>query len=150
MMNMVSKVRILLVGVLLAFCVTFFSCAKDNKKEKRFFYRAINDEDTAILRFTKLEDNRFFGQYEIRYGESRKDSGEVRGIIVGDTIKGSFYYHPYGGGVLKRYPVSLLKQNNKLLLGKGVISVYMGIPSFLKGDPIDYSNPEFVFEEIKE
>ncbi len=73
----------------------------------------------------------------------------MRGIIVGDTLKGSFYYSPYGGGVLKRYPIALLKRKNKLLLGKGVISVYMGIPNFIKGEPIDYSNPEFIFEEVK-
>jgi hypothetical protein len=36
-----------------------------------------------------------------------------------------------------------------LLLGKGGISVCIVIPSFLNGDPIDYLNPEFVFEEIK-
>ncbi|MEL1241441.1 hypothetical protein [Flavobacterium flavipallidum] len=132
------------------FCVVFFSCDNSIKNGKQYFYRAVNNKDTALLRFTQLEDNSFFGQYEIQYGQSQKDSGEVRGIIIGDTIKGSFYYSPYGGGVLKRYPIALLKQKNKLLLGKGVISVYMGIPSFLKGEPIDYSNPEFLFEEIKE
>lgn len=141
------KIRILLFGVILT--TILFSCADGNNKEKQFYYRAVNNKDTALLSFIKLEDNRFFGQYEIIYGESRKDSGEVRGIISGDTIKGSFYYQPYGGGVLKRYPIALLKRKKKLLLGKGVISVYMGIPSYLKGEPIDYSNPEFVFEEVK-
>lgn len=141
--------KIIFASFLLVFCTIFLACADGKEKGKQFYYRGINQRDTAFLSFTKLEDNRFFGQYEIRYGLSRKDSGEVRGIISGDTIKGSFYYHPYGGGVLKRYPISLLKQNNKLLLGKGIISVYMGIPSFLKGDPIDYNNPHFVFEEIK-
>lgn len=144
-MSVILKKGIIAVG----FLVLVFSCVDANKQGKQFHYRAINDEDTALLQFTQLEDNSFFGQYEIRYGGVRKDSGEVRGIIVGDTIKGSFYYHPYGGGVLKRYPIALLKRKNKLLLGKGVISVYMGIPSFLKGDTIDYSNPQFVFEEIK-
>jgi hypothetical protein len=148
-MKMLSKERIKLVGILFVLGFVLFSCADSTKKEIPVFYRAVKGKDTALINFTKLEDNRFFGQYEIRYGGSRKDSGEVRGIFSGDTIKGSFYYHPYGGGVLKRYPIALLKQKNKLLLGKGVISVYMGIPSFLKGDPIDYSNPEFVFEEIK-
>jgi hypothetical protein len=149
-MRIVLKRSEVLVGVCLAFAVIVFSCADGNNKEKQVYYRAIKDKDTALLNFIKLEDNRFYGQYEIRYGGFNKDSGEVRGIISGDTIKGSFYYQPYGGGVLKRYPIALLKRKKQLLLGKGVISVYMGIPSYLKGDPIDYSNPEFVFEEIKE
>lgn len=148
-MSVVSKRSKGLVGFCVVFAAILFSCADGNNKEKQFYYRAVNNKDTALLNFIKLEDNRFYGQYEIRYGESRKDSGEVRGIISGDTIKGSFYYQPYGGGVLKRYPIALLKRKNKLLLGKGVISVYMGIPSYLKGEPIDYSNPEFVFEEVK-
>ena len=149
-MNSILKIKISTILVLVVFCFVFFSCDNSIKNGQELFYRAIKDKDTALLRFTKLEDNRVFGQYEIRYNGFQKDSGEVRGIIVGDTIKGSFYYMPYGGGVLKRYPIALLKRKKKLLLGKGVISVYMGIPSFLKGEPIDYSNPEFVFEEIKE
>lgn len=126
------------------------SCADSKAKGEQFYYRGINDKDTALLSFIKLEDNRFFGQYEIKYGLYRKDSGEIRGVFSGDTIKGSYYYQPYGGGVLKRYPVALLKRDGKLILGKGTITVYMGIPYFLKGDSIDYSNPEFVFEEISE
>ncbi|WP_278035977.1 hypothetical protein [Flavobacterium nitratireducens] len=148
-MNSSLKLKKAVIQLVIVFCLIFSSCDNSIKNGKQYFYRAINDKDTALLRFTKLENNSFFGQYEIRYEGVRKDSGEVRGIIVGDTIKGSFYYSPYGGGVLKRYPIALLKRKNKLLLGKGVISVYMGIPSFLKGDTIDYSKPEFVFEEVK-
>ena len=149
-MKMVSKNRVLLANVLIVFCAIIFSCGKSDEKRTLFSYRAINDKETALLRYTKLEDNRFFGQYEIIYGGSRKDSGEIRGIISGDTLKGSFYYSSYGGGVLKRYPVALLKRENKWLLGKGVISIYMGIPSYLKTEPIDYSDPKFIFEEVKQ
>lgn len=148
-MNFISKRKVVFISFCAIVCAMLYNCGDATKEGKYFYYRAVNNADTALLSFTKLEDNRFFGQYEIRYEGFHKDSGEVRGIISGDTIKGSFYYSPYGGGVLKRYPVALLKRNNKLILGKGVISVYMGIPSFLKGDTIDYSNSEFVFEEIK-
>lgn len=137
-----------IVCLLLIFSTLILSCKKSNEKGIPFSYRAVNDSDTALLRYTKLEDNRFFGQYEVIYGQFRKDSGEIRGIISGDTLKGSFYYHSYGGGVLKRYPIAMLKRENKWLLGKGIISIYMGIPSFLKTEPIDYSNPEFIFEEV--
>ena len=148
-MNIVLKSKIAAIKIFIVLSILFLSCDNSIKNGKQFYYRAVNDKDTALLSFIKLEDNRFFGQYEIRYGGVRKDSGELRGIISGDTIKGSFYYHPYGGGVLKRYPVALLKRKNKLLLGEGVISVYMGIPSFMKSEPIDYSDPKFIFEEIK-
>ncbi|MEO8253728.1 MAG: hypothetical protein ABI554_05015 [Flavobacterium sp.] len=148
-MNSILKRNNKLVIFLLVFGTTFCGCGKDKNKEKQFVYRAINDKDSALLRYIKLEDNRFFGQYEIIYGRSRKDSGEIRGIISGDTLKGSFYYSSYGGGILKRYPIAMLKEGTTWRLGKGIISVYMGIPSFLKTEPIDYSHPEFIFEEVK-
>lgn len=144
--------NIQIIGKISFVCVVMLLCCScDNsiKNGKHYFYKAIKDKDTALLHFVKLEDNRFFGDYVIKYGGAYKDSGEVRGIISGDTIKGSYYYHPYGGGILKRYPIALLKRKKKLLLGKGVISVYMGIPNFIKGEPIDYSHPEFIFEEDK-
>ncbi len=149
MMNSRLNRKIISVLAGVVFCVLFLSCDNNIKNGKHYFYKAVNNRDTALLYFIKLDDNRFFGDYVIKYGGAYKDSGEVRGIISGDTIKGTYYYHPYGGGVLKRYPIALLKQKNKLLLGRGVISVYMGIPNFIKGEPIDYSEPEFIFEEIK-
>lgn len=110
-------------------------------------YRAIHNQDTAILSIN-INDNRFYGQYEVSHYKIGKDSGDVRGSIKGDTLRGLFNYISYGGG-LKRIPLALLKKEGQLFLGNGVIGTYMNIPCFMPGMPIQYDNAEFVFEEIK-
>lgn len=116
------------------------------KKEEVALYRAINGKDTAFLSLSTSK-NRFWGQYEVRYGKMGKDSGEVRGEYIGDTLRGVFKYLSFGGS-LKQTPIALLKKDNKLILGKGVVSSLLDMPIYMSEIPIDYNNPEFVFEEI--
>ena len=134
------------VSVLFAFLM---SCnSKEEKKDyNHVVYRAVNNKDTAILTINK-SDKRFYGHYEISYYRVGKDSGDVRGDIKGDTLRGDFHYISNGGS-WKRIPIALLKKENKLFLGSGVISTYMNLPCFMPGTPIEYNNSKFVFEEIK-
>lgn len=120
------------------------SC-KDTKSANKIYYQAINGKDTARLSVIYYED-RFFGQYERIYGKNGKDSGNVRGQLVGDTLKGEFKYLSLGGSK-SISPIVFLKKDDKLLLGKGLISTYMNIPFYVKDVPMDY-NTGFVFEEI--
>ena len=60
-MNSILKIKISTILVLVVFCFVFFSCDNSIKNGQELFYRAIKDKDTALLRFTKLEDNRFLG-----------------------------------------------------------------------------------------
>jgi hypothetical protein len=53
-MTVVLKSSKGLVGFCVVFAAIVFSCG--DKKEKQFYYRAINDKDTAFLNFTKLEE----------------------------------------------------------------------------------------------
>ena len=126
--------------------LSLYGCDFRENKEKHSFYRAINGKDTAILSLTTYK-NRFWGQYEIRYGKMGKDSGEVRGEFIGDTLRGAYNYISYGGS-LKQAPIALLKKNNKLLLGKGGASSLLDMPIYVPEIPIDYDNSAFVFEEI--
>jgi hypothetical protein len=132
------------VSILSAF---LFSCTSKEDKYNRVFYRAVHDKDTAILDLN-INGKRFFGRYEILYHEFGKDSGDVRGDFRGDTLRGDFHYIS-NGGTWKRIPIALLKKNNKLILGKGVIGTYFNLPLFLPDVPIEYSNSEFVFEKIE-
>jgi len=125
------------------------SCnSKEAKNDyNHVIYRAVNNKDTAILAINK-SNKRFYGRYEISYYRVGKDSGDVRGDIKGDTLRGDFHYISNGGS-WKRIPIALLKKQNKLFLGSGVIGTYMNLPCFIPGTPIDYNNSKFVFEEIK-
>ncbi|WP_235889579.1 hypothetical protein [Flavobacterium restrictum] len=127
--------------------LTVFGCNKQKEfKRKYSFYRAINTNDTAYLSISVTKPF-FVGNYEIRYENSGKDSGEIRGKISGDTLLGLFNCITYGGNN-KIVPIALLKKGNKLLLGKGLEMNYMNIHYFSKEEPIVYTNPEFVFEKI--
>jgi hypothetical protein len=122
-----------------------------NSKEKNFnsdrqIYQAIHNKDTAILSIS-INKDRFHGQYEIKYYKIGKDSGNVRGTVWGDTLRGDFHYYSYGGG-MKRVPLAFLHKQNKLFLGTGVIGTIYNLPCYVPEVPIDYSNPHFVFEPL--
>ena len=125
------------------------SCnSKENKDKYNYVvYQAVNNnKDTATLAI-KISDKRFYGRYERSYYRNGKDSGDVRGDIKGDTLRGDFHYISNGGG-WKRLPIALLKKENKLFLGNGVVGTYMNLPCFLPGT-LNYEDSKFVFKEIK-
>ena len=123
------------------------SCNSKEEKDNynRVFYRAVNGNDTAILDIN-ISDKRFYGRYEISYYKVGKDSGDVRGDIKGDTLRGDFHFISNGGS-WKRIPLALLKKENKLFLGEGVIATYFNLPCFMPGTPIQYDKSGFVFEK---
>ncbi len=129
--------------------IGIISCnSKDEKsKYKQIVYQAVNAKDTAILT-VNINDKRFFGRYEVLYHKIGKDSGDVRGDIKGDTLRGDFHFISNGGS-WKRIPLALLKKENKLFLGSGIITTYFNLPCFMPGIPIEYDNSKFVFEEVK-
>jgi len=137
--------KIILVSLSIMFLI---SC--NNKEDKsqynQVMYRAVHNKDTAILSLN-INDKRFYGRYEISYYKTGKDSGDVRGDIKGDTLRGDFHYISNGGS-WKRIPLALLKKENKLFLGRGVIGTYFNLPCFVPDQPIEYNKSEFVFEEV--
>lgn len=120
-----------------------FSCQQ--KEDNRTHYRAVNGKDTAQLSIT-VYDDRFYGRYEMIYGKNGKDSGTVRGQIIGDTLKGEFKYISFGG-TKSISPIQFLKKDGKLRLGKGLKATYMGIPFYVKEVPMDYDTG-FVLEVL--
>ncbi|RZJ51777.1 MAG: hypothetical protein EOO44_13870 [Flavobacterium sp.] len=134
----------ILLFLILASC----NSKEDKEKYNHEFYRAVNNKDTAILDIY-INNKRFFGRYEISHYRVGKDSGDVRGDMRGDTLRGDYHYITYGGA-WKRIPLALLKKENKLHLGTGVIGTYFNLPCFVPGVPIEYQNSQFVFEKIEE
>ncbi|MBB5636807.1 hypothetical protein HDE68_002720 [Pedobacter cryoconitis] len=110
-------------------------------------YQAVAKSDTASLKII-LKKKEFYGQLEVNYSGLYKDSGDVSGIVKGDTLKGSFYYQRYGKGPKRRIPIALLKKDHQLVMGIGEMEVYMNITFFKKGVPIDYQHSKFVFQRL--
>jgi hypothetical protein len=129
--------------------IAIVSCNSKDEKSKynQIVYQAVNEKDTATLSI-HINDKRFYGHYEVLYHKIGKDSGDVRGDIKGDTLRGDFHFISNGGS-WKRIPLALLKKEDKLLLGNGIITTYFNLPCFMPGTPIEYNNAKFVFEEIR-
>lgn len=142
-MNIKSLFFLLLSLIILVSC----NSKEEKSKYNHIVYHAVRGKDTAILAIN-INDRRFYGRYEISYYKTGKDSGDVRGNIVGDTLRGDFHYISNGGN-WKRIPLALLKKENKLFLGNGIIGTYMNLPCFMPGTKIDYKDSKYVFEEIK-
>lgn len=117
-------------------------------KETTVLYRAIAKTDTANLKIN-YSGNAFYGQMEINYGGAYKDSGDVNGVVKGDTLKGTYYFQHYGIELKQRIPISMLKKNNTLILGVGEMEIYMNMTFFKKTVPIDYQHTKFNFEQLK-
>ncbi|MFB9080456.1 hypothetical protein ACFFLS_20190 [Flavobacterium procerum] len=126
--------------------ISISSCTSKENKYNEAYYQAVNGKDTATL-VLKISEKRFFGRYERAYYKIGKDSGDVRGNISGDTLRGDFHYISNGGS-WKRVPLALLRNQDKLIQGKGVVGIYMNLPCFINGT-LSYENPEFTFEEVK-
>lgn len=115
--------------------------------ETKTLYRAVNKKDTASLNI-KLDSKQFYGQFEINYDGLYKDSGDVNGIVKGDTLKGTFHYQQYGNSTWYRIPIALLKRDHKLIMGIGSMEIFMNMTFFKKTVPLDYQHPKFIFEQV--
>lgn len=117
-----------------------------NKVDSKTVYTAINKNDTATFKIKQI-DKSFYGQLEINYRGAYKDSGGVTGVIIGDTLKGTYRFKHYGIEKWHFKPIALLKKNNQLIMGEGLMEIYMGMYYFKKNSPINYQKPKFIFEK---
>ena len=129
--------------------ITMYGCnGCAEKDDVKTLYTAVNKNDTATLRI-KLTDKVFQGQLEINYHGAFKDSGGVTGVVKGDILKGSYRFQHYGIEKWHTRPIALLKKGDKIIMGEGLMEVYMGIYYFKKNRPINYQQPKFVFEKTR-
>jgi len=141
---MMKPIHILLIN-LLSLLVSCGDPAAD-EHGKKVLYSAIDHTDTARLHII-LTDKVFEGQYEINHEGMYKDSGDVNGVVKGDTLMGTFHYQSYGVAKWYRIPIALLKKDKQLIMGIGSMQIYMNMTFFNKRIPIDYQHPKFVFEK---
>lgn len=123
--------------------ICLISCESNNQLKS--YYRATKNDTIALLSLT-INETSFFGQYEIQYSSSIKDSGEVRGEKIGDTLKGRFKYISYGGN-LKIVPFVVLKRGQVYIEGKGSIWTLFNIP-YYNQESLEFDNSNFKFLPI--
>jgi hypothetical protein len=138
MLNKMKKPLCLVIAVALCAC-------RNGAADHKTLYHATHERDTAILNI-HLTEKEFYGQLEINYNGLYTDSGNVTGIVKGDTLRGTYRYRHYGIETWHTIPIALLKKGQRLIMGEGETEIYMNIRYFRKNIPIDYQNPKFVFE----
>ncbi|MHA4896377.1 hypothetical protein ACXZ1K_16605 [Pedobacter sp. PWIIR3] len=137
-------------GIALFFAILLSaSCIQNTKQNHDGLleekYSAYRKGDTAFL-VLHHSKSVFKGVLMINYQSTYKDSGDVRGFIKGDTLIGDFSYKHYGQPTWYRDPIRLLKKGNKLIMGKGLPRLTVGIPNFNPAVPVDYNeNTQLVF-----
>ncbi|WP_157274800.1 hypothetical protein [Pedobacter sp. Leaf194] len=126
----------------LLFLTTLVMGCKDGKpdlntvKHQRFV--GIRKQDTTIA-VIKVAGTDFYGSMEVLYHVGMKDSGIVKGKLYGDTLFAGDYYHLHDGqDHWMRVPLRLLKRQNKLILGEGVIAYFANMPFFVHYPPVLY------------
>jgi len=139
------KAAILVTGIIFTMAACNNSSSVVN--ETKSLYKAVYKKDTANLMIV-LNDKDFYGQFEINYNGLYKDSGDVNGIVKGDTLKGTYHFQRYGIEKWHRIPIALLKKEDKLIMGVGTMEIFMNMTFFKKTVPIDYQKTKFTFEKL--
>lgn len=131
----------------LFFLLSLFMACETKSKLPGKEYISYAKSDTAYLYLVKY-DKTFYGKLKVVKRGNVIDSGEVEGSIVNDQLLGSYLYRPHGDRYSKRNAFVLLDRSDSLILGSGIQSVYMGVPSYLPNS-ITFNNPKFVFKPVK-
>nr|WP_297310078.1 hypothetical protein [uncultured Flavobacterium sp.] len=134
----------------ISFIIVFFIlCSCSNRNEEEKYYRAISYDknDTAYLKLSEI-DNQFVGKYLVIYKDRTFDLGNVSGEIISDTLKGRNKYVSRRKSKFTK-PFVLLKENNQMKLGTGMVSYYSQIPFFANGT-IQFPDTLFKFVPINE
>lgn len=142
---MTVKQRFVGIGLAVVLLFTLSSCGR-NLNEVKNEYIAYSKRDTAYLTLTLAGDN-FYGKLRIAGPGNVVDSGDVRGRIIRDTLLGDFYYRPYQAHLKKRKAYVLINQQDSLVQGRGVETVYMGIPSYMPNS-ISFDSAKYVFYPV--
>ena len=141
--------RFRLIGKSMFLVCLLYSCSRPNEVKTTTShsatYLAVDGLDTARLELT-VKGTTFKGKCAIRFGDKFTDSGEVKGLVRGDTLLGDFHYLHYGLE-WKRVAFALLRKDQGLYMGEGDQGEYFNIPYF-KPDGPRFDSVRFVFRKL--
>ncbi len=135
----------------LSISILFIGCGRKSHKPTQLTYIkyvAFHKGDSAIAIINKSKEM-FSGSLRIGNGGDNVDSGQVKGVVKGDTLIGEFHYLHYQLE-WKRKPVVFLMKKDSLVMGEGLIKLTVGIPHFDPTVPIKFDKKDrLVFKVTK-
>lgn len=136
---------------LFVLAMLFLACGGNNKPPTQLTYTkyiARYEGDSAIAVINK-SGKIFSGSLKISHGGDNIDSGQVKGLVKGDTLVGEFHFMHYKLE-WKRKPVAFLIKKDTLLMGEGLTKLTVGIPHFDPAVPIDFKGKKhLVFVKVE-
>ncbi|SOD12373.1 hypothetical protein [Pedobacter xixiisoli] len=113
---------------------------RNNQPTKLTYIKYIShyEYDSAVVVINKSKKI-FSGYLRIGNGGDNIDSGQVKGVVKGDTLIGEFHFKHYQLE-WKRKPVAFLVKKDTLVMGEGLMKLTVGIPHFDPSVPIDFKD----------
>jgi hypothetical protein len=115
-------------------------------------FTAVYQKDSAFLNYKTAPDGKIQGRLIIKYGELEPLAmekefyhGEITGKFKKDTLFANYVFANGDGKTIYRNPIALLRRNDKLLLGFGVIINYVGVTWFRDHREINFNRGRFQF-----
>jgi hypothetical protein len=125
------------------------SCGSSSKTEEKKkdlgtkCYRYTDGKDSILLSFQ--EDNSLIlGELEYKLYEKDKNSGGIRGVVIGDTIFAEYNF--FSEGKESTREVSFLKKDSVLMEGYGETSIINGRQVFSDKKKIQYDSKIYLSE----
>lgn len=141
-------------------CIAFVSCNK-NQSQKTIedqalaekpvsvqCYIALYEKDTIDLKVNTLKNGKITGTMDMKLLNMPIKFGKISGEFRGDTLFADYtFIQGTNDKVIFKNPMAFLKSGNTLILGNGKIITYLGVSSFAKGEPIDFENVKYKFNQ---
>ena len=112
-------------------------------------YIAIYETDTIDLKINTLKNNKISGNMDMKLLNMPIKVGKISGEFRGDTLFADYsFIQGTNDKVVFKNPMAFLKSGKQLILGNGKIVTYLGASYFAKGEPIDFENIKYKFDQI--
>jgi hypothetical protein len=106
-------------------------------------YRYTDGRDTILLSFQE-ENSLILGELEYKFFEKDKNTGGIRGVMVGDTIFAEYDF--YAEGKKSTREVAFLKRDSVLMEGYGKTSVMNDREVFENKKALQFDSKIFLSE----
>lgn len=100
-----------------------FACGSSKEKQEELkkplgsrCYQYTDGRDTILLSFQE-ENSLILGELEYKFAEKDRNSGGIRGMVIGDTIFAEYDFYSEGKKSMRE--VAFLKKDSVLLEGYG-------------------------------
>jgi hypothetical protein len=109
-------------------------------------YLSIDGTDSSWLNLETSKSGKVTGNLLIKFEKMPKNDGEISGTMKGDTLFVDYTFKVGESDVVRKNPLALLKKDETLILGVGVIETSLGKSYFVKDKPIDFERGRFTYQ----